>query len=80
MVVVLLVLAIPLWPVALAVLAAALVATWPLEQLLGLVGLRLLRGASARLGIWLRWMSAPWNWFDMPAKSAPPEEGEQEKL
>lgn len=63
---VLAVLAIPLWPVCLAVLLVMLIVVWPIEQIGTRLGIGALRGASARVWGWLRWMSTPWNWFDLP--------------
>ena len=67
---VLAVLAIPLWPVCLLALLVMLVVVWPIEQLCRLLGLKAYRGASATVWRWLRWMSVPWTWFDVPAKKA----------
>ena len=64
---VLAVLAIPLWPVCLAVLLVLLLVIWPIEQIGTRLGIGALRGASARVWGWLRWMSTPWNWFDLPS-------------
>lgn len=47
LVAVLLIVAIPLWPVALALLAALLIVTWPLEQLCRLLHIPAFVGASA---------------------------------
>ena len=71
---VLAVLAIPLWPVCLAVLLVMLIIVWPIEQIGTRLGIGALRGASARVWGWLRWMSTPWNWFDLP--KAKPAGGE----
>ena len=66
LVVVALIVAIPLWPVALALLAALLVVTWPLEVLCRLLRIPAFRGATATVWRWLKWMSMPLNWFDKP--------------
>ena len=76
---VLAVLAIPLWPVCLAVLLVLLLVIWPIEQIGTRLGIGALRGASARVWGWLRWMSTPWNWFDLPSvkptgKATPPRD------
>ncbi|MBI3504414.1 MAG: hypothetical protein HY059_06200 [Proteobacteria bacterium] len=68
---VLAVLAIPLWPVCLAVLFAMFVVVWPVEQVVTRLGVTRMRGASARVWGWLLWMSTPWNWFDLPKKAPP---------
>lgn len=65
------VLAIPLWPVCLLVLLVALVVVWPIEQVATGLGVVALRGWSATVWSWLRWMSTPWDWFDLPAKKPP---------
>ncbi len=65
-----LIVAIPLWPVALALLSALLVVTWPVEQLCRLLRIPALRGASATVWRWLDWMAKPLNWFDTPPRGA----------
>jgi len=62
------ILAIPLWPVVLAALLLSYVVAWPVEKLASLVGVHALDGASATIWRWTKWMSAPWNWFDLPVK------------
>lgn len=68
-VVVLFLLSIPLWGALLALLAIAIAVTWPIEQLCARLGLSAFRGASATLGRWLRGLSRPWRWLDLPAKT-----------
>ncbi|MHB8839996.1 MAG: hypothetical protein ACYC7F_13720, partial [Gemmatimonadaceae bacterium] len=63
-----LIIAIPLWPVALALLSALLVVTWPVEQLCRLLRIPAFRGASATVWRWLAWMAKPLNWFDLPSR------------
>ena len=75
LVVVALILAIPLWPVALALLTVLLIVTWPIELLCRLLHIPAFRGATATVWRWLVWMSMPLNWFDTPKRTE-----QQEKL
>ena len=68
LVVVALILAIPLWPVALALLLLVLAVTWPLEMGCRLLRIPAFRGATATVWRWLKWMSMPFNWFDKPKR------------
>ena len=68
-------LAIPLWPVAIVVLSALWLVAWPLEHLALLFGLRGMRGASAKVGKWWRFIVAPWKLFDPPKRPRPPPDG-----
>ncbi len=63
-----LIVAIPLWPVALALLAALLMVTWPIEQLCRLLHFPAFTGASATVWRWLVWTAKPLNWFDQKEK------------
>jgi len=71
LVVVALIIAIPLWPVALALLAALCVVTWMLERLCRLLRIPAFQGATARAWRRLVWLSRPFNWFDTPAIREP---------
>jgi hypothetical protein len=62
---------VPLWPVAIVVLAALWVVVWPVEQVLVLLGVGRARGTSRRVGRWLGVAVRPWKLFDPPAKSSP---------
>ena len=55
-------LALPFWPVALVLLLAMYVVTWPIEKLTGLVTLRWFEGWSA--SIWRVFLNVlrPWRW------------------
>jgi len=66
LVVVALIVAIPLWPVALVLLAVLLAVTRLVEMLCRLLRIPAFKGASATVWRWLVWMSMPLNWFDQP--------------
>ena len=72
-----LLIAIPLWPVALVGLAVMWLVTWPLERACRILGVRLFQGASATLTRWFRTVLTPWTFFDPPpAAIAPPDTGD----
>ncbi len=60
------VLAIPLWPVAIVVLGAAWLVTWPTERAMRALGLVDRARASAALARWFGVALRPWNMFDAP--------------
>lgn len=70
LVLVLVLLAIPLWPVAIVCTALLWLIAWPLERVLALVGVHRVSGSSRRVRAWLRVAVAPWRLFDRPAKTA----------
>ena len=67
LVLVLAILAVPLWPVALALVGAAWCIVWPVERLLGALGVAAMRGWSTRIGRLFRTLLTPWTYFDPPA-------------
>jgi hypothetical protein len=72
LVMVLAILAIPLWPVVLVALGAAWLIVWPAAFLARALGIHSLDVAAAKLGGWFRFMLTPWTYFDVPAKPAAP--------
>ncbi len=58
----------PLWPVAIVVVAVTWVIVWPVEQILVLMHVRRVRGMSARVGKALKFTLKPWTLFDPPRK------------
>ena len=72
-VVVLAILAVPLWPVVLAAVGAAWLIVWPVEQLARSLGAHALDGTSKQLGGWFRILLTPWTYFDTPPKGPAPE-------
>ncbi len=74
LVVVAVIIAIPLWPVAMVLLSALLLVTWPLEHLCALLRIPAFRGATVRVWGWLKWMSKPFNWFDKPVAAQRPDD------
>jgi hypothetical protein len=73
LVMVLAILAIPLWPVFLALLGAAWLIVWPVEQLARALGTHAFDGASKRLGRWFRILLTPWTYFDVAPKAPAPD-------
>jgi hypothetical protein len=71
LVMVLAILAIPLWPVVLVALGAAWLIVWPVEFLARALGVHAIDGTAKKLGGWFRFMLTPWTYFDVPAKPAP---------
>jgi len=72
---VLMLLAIPLWPVAIVVVTVMWLVTWPVEQMLRLVGIRRADGAAATVARWLRVVVKPWVLFEKaarPPSASPP--------
>jgi hypothetical protein len=62
------VIAIPLWPVALAVLLVLNVVAWLLEGLCRLLHITAFVGAGRTTWRWLVWMAKPLSWFDVKAR------------
>ena len=71
LVMVLAILAVPLWPVVLVALGAAWLIVWPAEFIARTLGIHAVDGASKKVGSWFRFMLTPWTYFDVPAKAAP---------
>ncbi len=67
---VLMILAIPLWPVAIVTLSALWLVTWPLERLLHALGVRQLDGAARRVARWLGYALRPWSFFEVPKRDS----------
>jgi hypothetical protein len=70
LVMVLAILAIPFWPVFLALLGAAWLIVWPIERLAQSLGSHAFEGATKKIGGWFRTLLTPWTYFDTPAKQA----------
>ena len=62
---------VPLWPVAIVVMAALWLVAWPLEQLLLLLRVRAVKGMSRRVARWLRVVTRPWILFELPPPKKP---------
>lgn len=65
-------LAIPLWPVAIVVVCAMWMLVWPLERVLRALGVRRFDGASAAVSRWLVVVVKPWSLFETVSPSARP--------
>lgn len=65
-VLVLAILAVPLWPVALAAVGLCWLIVWPLERLFAALGRRTLQGATVKIGRLFRTLLTPWTYFDSP--------------
>ncbi|MFI5310660.1 MAG: hypothetical protein ACHQQ3_05475 [Gemmatimonadales bacterium] len=63
-------LAIPLWPVAIVLIGACWLAVWPLERLVALAGFRGMRGWSAAIARLFVTVLRPWDYFDAPRKDS----------
>jgi hypothetical protein len=72
LVMVLAILAIPLWPVVLVAFGAAWLIVWPAEYIVHALGVHAFDGTATKLGSWFRFMLTPWTYFDPPAKPAKP--------
>ena len=81
--VVLIPVAIVLWPPVLAILGALWLVVWPFAALGRLVGVSGIGRAHAALGRWFVVLLRPWRYFDAPARPpevpAEPEDGTQPK-
>ena len=66
---VLAILAVPLWPVALALVGVTWLVVWPLEQLLGALGIAATQGWCSKIGRLFRVLLTPWKYFDPPSSS-----------
>lgn len=64
------VLAIPLWPVAIAVVGLMWCVTWALERLMMAFGGRANRGWTANVTYWFVLTLKPWYYFDPPSTRA----------
>jgi len=63
---------VPLWPVAIVVMAVVYGLVWPVEHVLTLCRVRWLDGASRRVGRWLKIVTMPWILFEpLPPPAAP---------
>ena len=64
LVAVLAVLALPLWPVAIVIVATTWLLVWPIERVTALCGLRFMQGWSVALGHTLYYVVKPWAYLD----------------
>ena len=60
------ILAVPLWPVALALVGVTWLLVWPVERLLGALGVSVMQGWSLSIGRLFRVLLTPWTYFDPP--------------
>jgi hypothetical protein len=66
LVAVLAILAVPLWPIAIVVLAVARLVFWPFERLVTAMGYSWATRASSKLAVWFKMALKPWSYFDPP--------------
>lgn len=64
------ILAIPLWPVALVVIGATWLVVWPIEHLLRALGVSAMQGWHTKIGRLFRTLLTPWTYFDPPSPPA----------
>ncbi len=67
-------LAIPLWSVAIVFLAVMWLVTWPRERACRVAGVHSFQGASNVLAGWLRTLLTPWTFFDVPPTPPAPSQ------
>ena len=72
LVAVLALLAVPVWPVAIAVISVLWLLIWPLERAARLVGLAAFRGWTARIGRALFIVAKPWAYLNDRDPTPPP--------
>lgn len=70
---ILMLVAIPLWPVAIVLVTGLWLVVWPLERATRMMGMHRLDGASAKVGTWLKIVVRPWILFE--PGSAVPKDG-----
>ena len=71
LVAVLAVLALPLWPIAIVIVATTWLLVWPIERVMALCGLRVMQGWSVALGRTLYYVVKPWVYLDTRYPNAP---------
>ena len=70
-------LALPLWPIAIVIVAAIWLLVWPMERVMALFGLRFMQGWSVSLGRTLNYVVKPWVYLDKRYPAAPRADGEE---
>ncbi len=64
-------LAVPFWPVILALIGLTWLVLWPVERMAVWMGLRTTMGWTAAVGRVFRIVLTPWTYFDLPVKKEP---------